>query len=145
MVRVEVSTDINKPVHEVFTYVRDEDNVPKWDQDLLAVKRTTEGEFGVGTSFHLDIKPFMGQTEGTGEVIGYDPDKKIEFQFKMGKLQPHVWHLFEASGPGTRFTRVVEIEPPGIMKLMSPMMKAQIRKQNVAYLARLKSLVESQG
>lgn len=84
----------------------------------------------------------MGETEGTGEVIGYEPDKKIEFQFEMGKLRPHVWHLCEPQGAGTKFTRVVEIEPKGFMKLMAPMMGRMIKKRNVSYLTKLKSLLE---
>lgn len=97
----------------------------------------------MGTKFHLDIKPFMGETEGTGEVVGYEPNKKIELQFEMGKLRPHVWHMVEPQGSATKFTRVVEIEPKGLMKLMAPMMRKMVYKKNVEYLARLKSLLES--
>lgn len=143
MVRAEVSTTIDRPIREVFEYVREAQNIPKWDEDLLKVVKTSEGEFAIGTQFHLDIKPFMGETEGHGEVVGYDPEKMIELKFEMGKLKPHVWHLFAKEGPATRFTRVVEIEPQGFMKLMAPMMGRMIRKKNLGYLAKLKSLLEN--
>lgn len=98
MVRAEVSTTINRPVDEVFEFVRDENNLPKWDPDLLDVKTTSEGEFGVGRNFHLDIKPFMGATEGTGEVVGYEANKKVQFQFDLGKVRPLVSHIVEQQG-----------------------------------------------
>ncbi len=143
MVSVEVSTSIDRPVGEVFRFVENEDNIPKWDDDLIKATKTSEGPIRQGSTLHLDIKPFMGATEGDGRVLAHQPNEIIELQFDFGKLKPHVFHLFETQGHSTRFTRRVEIEPPGIMKLMQPMIKAQIRKRNVAYLAKLKSLIES--
>lgn len=143
MVRVEVNTNISQPVHDVFEFVRQESNLPKWDEELIKIIKTSDGDFGMGTKLHLDIKPIMGVTEGTGEVVGYEPDKKIEFQFEMGKVKPHVWHLTEPQGAGTKFTRVVEIQPKGFMKLMTPMMARKIYKYNVDILAKLKSLLEA--
>jgi uncharacterized protein YndB with AHSA1/START domain len=145
MVSVEVSTEIDRSVHDVFLYVENEGNMPRWDADLITATKTSEGPTAVGTTIHLDIKPFMGATEGSGRVIGYEPDEKVELQFDMGRMKPHVWHLFEPSpsGTGTRFTRRVEIDPAGLMKLMAPMMRSMIRKRNVQYLSKLKELLES--
>src|SRR5262245_62822038 len=95
MINVEVSTTILRPVEHVFAFVQDENNIPKWDPDLLKATKTSAGPTGKGTTFHLDIKPFMGETQGSGEVIGYEPNRRIELQFVMGKLKPHVFHLFE--------------------------------------------------
>lgn len=145
MINVEVSTTIEKPVSEVFAFVRDEHNIPKWDPDLLTVTKTSDGPIGKGTTFNLEIKPFMGETEGHGEVLAYEQDQRIELQFVMGKLSPHVFHLFEPAAGGTRFTRRVEMQPTGVMRLMSPLMGPMMRKRNVTYLATLKQLVEDTG
>jgi uncharacterized protein YndB with AHSA1/START domain len=66
LIKVEVSTTIDRPVEEVFRFVEDETNIPKWDNDLLKATKTSDGPIGPGTTFHLDIKPFMGATEGDG-------------------------------------------------------------------------------
>lgn len=142
VVNVEVSTTIDRPVDEVFQFVEDEANIPKWDDDLLTVTKTSDGPIGVGSTFHLDIKPFMGSSEGNGRVLNHRPNEVIELQFDFGKMKPHVFHMFEGQGSSTRFTRRVEIDPPGLMKLMQPMMKGMIRKRNVAYLQKLKQLLE---
>jgi Polyketide cyclase / dehydrase and lipid transport len=68
LIRVEVSTTIDRPVEQVFRFVEDEANIPKWDSDLLKATKTSDGPIGAGTTFHLDIKPFMGATEGDGRV-----------------------------------------------------------------------------
>jgi uncharacterized protein YndB with AHSA1/START domain len=143
MIQVEVSTTIDRPVDQVFRFVEDEANIPKWDSDLVKATKTSEGPIGAGTTFHLDIKPFMGATEGDGSVLSHVPNEKIELQFDFGKMKPHVHHLFKGEGGRTVFTRRVEVDPQGFLKVMRPMMKGMIRKRNVEYLATLKNLIES--
>ena len=143
MVAVEVDVEIQRPVPDVFAFVEEGANMPAWDSDLLKATMTSDGPIGVGSTFHLDIKPFMGETEGTGQIVAYEANKRIELQFVMGKLKPHVFHLFEAAGGGTTFTRRVVMELSGFMRLMSPLMRPMLRKKNVQYLATLKQLVET--
>jgi uncharacterized protein YndB with AHSA1/START domain len=142
MVNVEVTTEIDRPVHDVFDFVQNEANMPAWDSDLIKAERTSPGPMGLGSTFHLDIKPFMGATEGTGEVVGYEPDKKIELQFRMGRMDPHIWHMFEPTAHGTKFSRRVQISPKGVLKLMTPMMGRMMTKRNQQYLSKLKLLLE---
>ena len=144
MFEVEVSTRIDRPVDEVFRFVEDEDNMAKWDSDLIKASKTSDGPMGEGTTFHLDVKPFMGVKDGDGSVLAYRPNEKIELLFDLRKMKSHVFHLFKSEGGSTTFTRRVELEPQGFLKLMQPMMKGMIKKRNVTYLATLKDLLESQ-
>jgi len=145
VVQVEVSTVIDRPIEDVFRFVEDEHNLPRWDDDLIKATKTSDGPIGTGTRFHLDIKPFMGTTEGEGEVVDHQPNDVIELRFDMGKMKTHVHHLFDVQGKSTRFTRRVEVQPEGFLKMMQPLMKGMIQKRNVAYLAKLKSLIESES
>jgi uncharacterized protein YndB with AHSA1/START domain len=143
MINVEVSTTIDKPVPEVFAFVEDETNIPRWDPDLVKATRTSAGSTGPGTTFDLEIKPFMGETKGRGEVVAYEPNRLIELQFVMGRLNPHVSHIFQPADGGTRFTRRVKMQPSGVLRMMSPLLAPMMRKRNVKYLETLKRLVES--
>jgi len=42
---------IGRPVEEVFAYVMDVSNWPKWNTYLLEVAKTSKGPLGVGTTF----------------------------------------------------------------------------------------------
>lgn len=143
MVRVEVSTTIDRPTDQVFAFVEDEANIPKWDSDLIKSTKTSEGPTDVGTTFHLDIKPFMGVTEAEGSVVAYRENELIELLFDLKKMESHVSHIFRSGGNSTHFTRRVEVEPRGFLKFMQPMMKGMIRKRNNEFLATLKQLIES--
>ena len=84
----------------------------------------------------------MGVSEGTMTVSRFEPGKLIEFHGRMGEMDPTVTNICEPDARGTRVTRRVEIQPPGIMRVMTPLMKRMIAKSNDGFLANLKRLLE---
>ena len=140
--RVERLTHIEKPAAGVFEYIADIRNDPTWHTDVLEARSSTE-RVGPGTVFTVKVKPSMGVSEGTMTVSRFEPGRLIEFQGRMGKMTPTVTNICEPDGSGTRVTRRVELAPPGMMRLMSPMIKRMIAKANDGFLANLKSLLET--
>jgi uncharacterized membrane protein len=43
---------INRPVEEVFAFLSDFENIPKWNYYVLEVRQLSEGSIGVGTTYH---------------------------------------------------------------------------------------------
>jgi uncharacterized protein YndB with AHSA1/START domain len=140
--RVERSTTIAKPPSDVLAYMADVRNDPNWHTDVLEVSSSTD-DVQVGTVFNVRVKPSMGVSEGTMTVRRLEPGKLVEFEGQMGKMAPTVTNLVEAEGAGTRVTRRVEIDPPGMMKLMTPLMKMMIGRGNQGFLANLKRVLET--
>jgi hypothetical protein len=123
---------------------RDIRNDPTWHTDVLEVRSSTD-DVGVGTVFTVKVKPSMGVSEGTMTVTRFEPGRLVEFQGQMGKMAPTVTNICQPEAQGARVTRRVEIDPPGIMCVMSPMMKRMIGKSNDGFLANLKHLLEGSG
>jgi len=140
--RVEKSVSIGRPPAEVFSYVSDIRNDPNWHTDVLEASPSTE-PIAKGTVFTVKVKPSMGVSEGTMTVAEFEPPTRLVLHGRMGKMEPKLTYTFEPDGSGTRYTRVVEIQPPGVMKLMSPMMKMMIGKSNDGFLANLKRVLEA--
>ena len=46
MLTVEGSIVIGRPAEDVFAYVSDQTNAPRWQRGLLEVRRTTDGPIG---------------------------------------------------------------------------------------------------
>jgi hypothetical protein len=63
----------------------------------------------------------------------------------MGKMAPTVTNICEPAEQGTRFTRRVELEPSGLMRAMTPLIKRMIAKSNEGFLANLKQHLERPG
>jgi uncharacterized membrane protein len=43
---------IDRPVEEVFAFLSDFENIPKWNYYVLEVRQLSEGSIGVGTTYH---------------------------------------------------------------------------------------------
>lgn len=139
--KVERTISVARPPAEVFSYIADVRNDPTWHTDVLEV-RSSSDVVGMGTVFTVKVKPSMGVSEGTMTVSRFEPGKLIEFHGRMGKMEPTVTNICEPVAQGTRVTRRVEIEPSGIMRVMTPLMKRMIAKSNDGFLANLKRLLE---
>jgi hypothetical protein len=84
----------------------------------------------------------MGVSVGTMTVSRFEPGRLIEYRGRMGKMTPTVTNICEPEAEGTRVKRRVELDPPGIMRVMTPMIKRMIGKDNDRFLANLKRLLE---
>lgn len=142
MIRAESSTLIARPAEDVFAFVSDVRNDPKWHTDILDARPATDGPIGKGTTFAIQFKPFMGHSEGTVTVSEYQPPRTVVLRGQMGKMAPVLTLTIEPQADGSRFTRRVEMEPPGMMRLMAPFMKGMFRKQNAGFVANLKRVLE---
>ena len=65
MVRSAESVVIARPAGEVFDYVADLRNEPKWHVDVSSVPRETDRVPVVGRTYPVKFKPFMGKTDGS--------------------------------------------------------------------------------
>ena len=142
MITAESSTSIARPATEVFEFVSDLRNDPRWHTDILEARLTGEGPVAPGAIFAIKFKPFMGKSEGTITVSEYEPPRRLVLRGQMGKMAPTVILTVEPQAEGSRFTRRVEMEPPGIMRLMAPFMGGMFRKQNAGFVANLKRVLE---
>jgi uncharacterized protein YndB with AHSA1/START domain len=139
--KVERTISIERPPSEVFDLISDVRNDPKWHTDVLEVRSSTE-TVGEGTVFQVKVKPSMGVSRGTMTVARFEPGHLVEFSGRMGKMSPTVTTICEPEGTGTRVTRRVEMVPPGVMRIMSPLMSRMIGKSNEGFLVNLKRLLE---
>jgi uncharacterized protein YndB with AHSA1/START domain len=145
MIHAEDRVTISRPVDEVFHYVADTTNDPAWHTDLLKVERTSDGPIGVETTFRAEIRPFMGNRKGTLEVASYEPTREVQLTGAMGPMKPTITYRFASgTGGGTTVTRSVELQPPGLVRLMQPLIGGMFRKRNAQFLANLKRVLEAE-
>jgi carbon monoxide dehydrogenase subunit G len=142
-VRVERNITIARPPGEVFAHISDVRNNPSSHTDVLEVRSSTD-DVRVGTVFDVRVKPSMGISKGTMTVSRLEPGRLVEFRGDMsGRMRPTVTNICGPDGAGTRVTRRVELEPPGLMRVMSPLIARTIGKSNERFLANLKLLMDS--
>lgn len=145
MIDVTVGTRITRPVEEVFGYVADVANDPAWHSDVQEVRRTSEGPVGPGTTWHIRVRPSMGVSEGTSQLVEMEPNRTQVFRGEMGRMDPTVTHLFESADGATNFSRRVQFHLPGPMRLMQPLVRVMTKKRQTGFVANLKRVLEGEG
>lgn len=140
---VEESTVIERAANDVFAEVSDQTNAPRWQRGLAEVRRTTAGPIGVGTR-HSVVRTFMGRRlELTNQYTRYEPDRLVEFAFE-GSMPGIASYVVEpGDGELTKLVARIEIRPSGLARLAEPLMAAAMRRDVVANLATLKTLLEA--
>jgi uncharacterized membrane protein len=144
MINVQESIIINRPIDEVFAFVANFENHPKWESNFQKVKLLSSTPSGVGITYQCDMK-LPGQTATSKfEITEYEVNKKIVFEGEpAGPAKPDGSFLFESVPGGTKITLVPQPKFSGIFKLMESMMAGYVRKQNQDHLKKLKSILEA--
>jgi uncharacterized membrane protein len=143
MLKLEISTVINRPVEEVFAFVSNPENFPKWISSSSEVRITSEGPIGVGTTFR-PVVTFLGRRmEGESEVTEYEPNRRYVEKTISGPFPVENSMTFERIEGGTRVSLTSMAEPGGFFKLAEPLLVGLVKRQFEADLARLKDLMEA--
>ena len=89
MLEFENTIRIDRPVEEVFAFLSDFENIPKWNYYVLEVRQLSEGLIGVGTTYHqvrksdqqdLQIIEFEpGHTVAVKTLPQSSPDLEMRF------------------------------------------------------------------
>jgi hypothetical protein len=78
----EASIDINKPVHDVFSYVGEHffENYPKWAVEVVDFQPLDSQEVSVGAKAKQIRKDNGAKVESIFEITDYQPDSKLVFK-----------------------------------------------------------------
>lgn len=145
MIQVDVSVDIDAPVEEVFDYSTNNKNDPAWMEEVVNVRKTSDGPIGVGSTF-VNYVEFLGRSfDDSHEIVDYEPNKRMTILQKTGPVPFKATYLTQPVEDGTRFSMHIEAEPGGFFKLASPLIRRQLQRQYEKNLANLKAILENQG
>ena len=141
MPSAENSVVIERPRSEVFAFVADHENDPKWRPGVVDIKRAS-GE-GQGAVYTQGVQGPMGKRiDADFEVTAYQPDTLLAFRTLAGPVQPEGSYRFEEVDGATRVTFSLNAQLRGAQKLMAPMVGKAMRTQ-VAALDDLKRVLEA--
>jgi len=73
MLEFENTIYIDRPVDEVFAFLSDFENIPKWNYYVLEVRQLSESPIGVGTTYHQVPKT----DEQDFRIIEFEPDHML--------------------------------------------------------------------
>jgi uncharacterized protein YndB with AHSA1/START domain len=142
VIHAEKSIVIERPLADVFAYVGDQRNAPRWQPGLVEVRRLTDGPPGVGTR-HTFVRSFVGRRlEANNEYTAYEPDRKITFRTTSGPMPLEASYLFVAVPEGTHLTSTIDMNATGFVGLAEPLIARSLRREMDAAFLALKDVLE---
>jgi uncharacterized protein YndB with AHSA1/START domain len=143
MVHIEGEIVIDRPVEEVFDFVADERNEPRYNPRMRRVEKLSTGPIGVGTRFRAE-------TTSTGRIVpmvieftGYDRPRRLASTTHMSSMNLQGALTFDSVSGGTRMRWAWDVEPRGLLKLMRPLVALMGRRQEQGIWRGLKHLLDA--
>ena len=143
MARIEIDLIINRPIDEVFAFVSNAENLPRWKTTALEVNKSFTGPLAVGSIFKGRFT-FLGRPfDGNLEVIMYEPNRRYAIRMIEGPFPLEAYYILDATRIGTWFTFILEGQPGGFFRLAEPLVVSLAKRSFEADLHNLKEMLES--
>jgi len=127
MPTIERTVTVDRPLSAVFAYLSDFTNTNEWDPGTVKTVRT-EGDGGVGTTYHNTSKFAGRETELTYEVEKLVPNAVYALRGENKTVVAHDTMTFRETPAGTAVTYVAEFEFKGLVKYAAPLLAPAFKK-----------------
>jgi uncharacterized protein YndB with AHSA1/START domain len=144
MAHIDGEIVINRPVEEVFDFVADERNEPRYNPRLLRVEKLSPGPVGLGSRFRAEMRMRPRPMEMTTEFTGYERPRRLASTTRMSRMDIRGTLSFDPVPGGTRMRWSWELEPHGLLKLMTPLATPIGARGERAIWTSLKRFLEAQ-
>jgi|SRR5215211_1671297 len=148
MPRFQRETVINRPVEEMFDFVTDARNEPRYNPRILNVEKTTPGPIGRGTHFVLVSKAMGRPMAVEYEITAYERPWRMTSHTIRGLplMDVESTETFEPVGGGTRMRWVWEVKPRGAAgRLMKPVLARILGRRLDTAFANIKRVLEEEA
>jgi carbon monoxide dehydrogenase subunit G len=136
---------IDRPIEEVFTFLANGENDPKFSPRVLEIAKTTDGPPGVGTVYASTVKDAGMKTKREFRLTEFEPPTQIRWAETSQNLVTASEGGYDLApdGDGTRITLYNVLEGHGLGKLIAPLAVRAARKDADAFAQRIKAAVEA--
>ena len=142
MTHAEHTVTISRPPQEIFDYLADGTHNREWRAGVVEIRRTSASGGQGATYRQVMAGPGGRRIDGDYQVTVFDPPRRLEFRVTAGPARPAgVFELSQDAAGSTRVRFSLDLEPAGVMRLMTPIITMEMRRE-VAQLDKLKAILE---
>ncbi|MHB8693509.1 MAG: SRPBCC family protein [Solirubrobacteraceae bacterium] len=137
---------IDRPIADVFAFLADGTNDPKFSPRVLEIAKTTDGPIGVGTIFESKVKDAGMTTRRKFELTEFEQPTKIRWAERSKNMVIAADGGYDLEPVGDAQTKVTihnELEGHGVGKLLVGFAVKAASKDAPAFAERIKTAVES--
>jgi uncharacterized membrane protein len=138
-----VAVTISRPIDEVFAFVADARNRPRWDDSVDSEELTSPEPIGVGTTVRTKMRSMGREYEYNWEVTEHQPPERMTIESTSGPMSTSLVYRLEARDGGTLVHFSVTGRPAGLLRPLQFLIARTTQRNIDQGFARLKSLLES--
>src|SRR5919198_1780859 len=141
MVDVTVRGPVLAAPDEVFAFLADLANWPRWQSDMKATT-LVDGVPGQQGAVYRYVSKAMGQTiDSTVRLTRVDAPREIAFEGEWaGMIRPNGRYVIESQGAGSSVTLNPHPETRGLGSVLAPLLSMMIRRLNRQHIAALQEI-----
>lgn len=144
MAHVAGEIEIDRPVEEVFDFVADQSNEPRYNPRLISAEKVSEEPIGEGTKFRAEVKTMGWKSPMTIEFTEFERPRSLVSSTRTSGAQVEGALTFEPVSGGTRMRWQWQLKPRGPMKLIRPLIARVGERQEQKIWNNLKRLLEAE-
>jgi uncharacterized protein YndB with AHSA1/START domain len=141
VIRKSIDIRINRPVEEVFAFLTDASNHPKWDPSSLVMEPQEPGPWREGMTFREVRRIGPRTVEFHSTIAELELDRKMELRSLSGPPFQGHWRFSPVDG-GTRLQWTGEMQLTGPMRIFEPLVARSFNRNVDTNFARLKQVLE---
>jgi hypothetical protein len=129
---------VRRPIDEVFAFLSDFTNIPKWNYYVFEVRKVSEGNIGMNTRFHQRRKT----DAQTYRITEFEPPTRVSVKTEAGSSPAFQRMLtLKDSNDGTKIVDRWALET-GRNRFVEVILSSRIKKAVFDNLNKLKELLE---
>lgn len=132
---------IDRPLADVFAYLAQFENVPRWNYAISETRKLTSGPVGVGTRY-LQFRTLPSPSEEEFEVIEYEPHRRLAVDGDLALFHGRVTYTLDYSDGTTTLTNTMDLRASGPMRFVANLGTRSVQSAVAANLGVLKALLE---
>lgn len=143
MITFETAVHIRRPVEEVFDYVAEPLNFPRWNSAVQDVRATSPAAGEVGSRYVMERRLPGGRAVNDLEILTRDPPREFAMRTTSGPTPLRYRYRFSGAGGEADVTLDAEVELSGVASLAGPLAKRGLKRGVDDNLATLRELLEA--
>lgn len=136
------SVRIDRSAEDVWDYFTDVENDPEWNPSAIKARKTSDGPLGVGSTFSV-----VRKMSGAMDLEYTEYARPLRWTLRgVGRGMAFTYSAdLTPSGGSTELTSRMNLEPKGLLKLLTPVLRWVTAKQLSQVHAALKQKLEAKG
>lgn len=144
MIETSTAIEIDRPAADVFAFVSEFTNNPRWQRGQRECRWTSPPPLRVGSTYDQHAR-FLGRDlVNSFRVLELDPGTRVKFTSTAGTFPLTITRTVEPlDASRARFTEHVAGDPRGIFRIAEPILRPLVARTIKRDFPRLKALLEA--